>query len=239
MTRSKRRRARRPEARALGYVRASTSKQVLTGAAQQRTIETYAEAQGLELLGVYVDQAKSGTVDFDRRPGWCELMEGLAEHNAGTVIVVNLSRVARELLLSELAERKIERAGAALVDIETAHLGSGNAARYTRDILKANSANERRVISERTTRLLADKRRQGQAWNGTAPYGLRFVDGKAELDEAEQKVLKCLKRWRARGLSVRRCRELLIKHGHKPRGAAWHLTTVARIVKRAADEGDT
>ena len=66
MSRSKRRRARRPELRAVGYVRASTSKQVLTGDAQRRTIETYAAAQGLELLGVYVDQAKSGTLEFDR-----------------------------------------------------------------------------------------------------------------------------------------------------------------------------
>lgn len=234
--RRKRRRARRPADRAVGYVRASTSKQVLTGDAQRRTLERYAADQDLELVRVYEDSATSGSLDFAKRPGWTALIADLSELDAGTVLVVELSRVAREVFLSELAERNLERRGARLVDLATAHLGEGNAARYTRDILKANAANESRVISERTTRLLADLREQGRAWNGTAPYGLRFVDGRAEPDELEQAALKSLKRWRARGLSVRRCHELLIEKGHKPRGAAWHLNTVARIVKRLAGD---
>lgn len=236
--RRKRRRARRPADRAVGYVRASTSKQVLTGDAQRRTLERYAQDEDLELLRVYEDSATSGTLDFAKRPGWTALIADLADLDAGTVLVVELSRVAREIFLSELAERNLDRRGARLVDLATAHLGDGNAAQYTRDILKANSANERRVISERTTRLLADKRQQGEIWNGTAPYGTRFVEGRAVPHEAEQRVLRALKRWRARGLSVRRCRELLIKKGHEPRGATWHLTTVARIVKRAKDGAD-
>lgn len=233
--RRKRRRARRPEHRAVGYVRASTSKQVLTGDAQRRTLEKYAEANDLELLRVYEDSATSGTRDFTRRSGWTSLIADIAELDVGTVLVVSLSRVAREVFLSELAERNLDRRGARLVDLETAHLGEGNAALYTRDILKANSANERRVISERTTRLLADLRDQGKQSNGTAPYGQRFKAGLVVDHPGELAVLRALGRWRARGLSVRRCRELLIEKGHKPRGAGWHLTTVARLCKRLAD----
>ncbi len=238
-SRRRRRRAPRPAQRAVGYARASTSGQVLTIGAQRRKLEAWAEEQGLELLEVYSDQARSGALELERREGWGELLEGLAEHDAGVVLVVTRSRLARSILIAHQAEKELEFHGARLLDLETAHLGTGGAAELTRNILDAVHAEERRLGRERTMRIQADLRKQGKRWTKTPPYGWRWEDQRPVEVPHEQAALAALVRWRRRGLSIRRCRELLEQKGHKPRGAAWHTTTVARIVRRLEADGDT
>lgn len=233
-----RRRKKRPDDRAVAYVRASTSKQTLTPAAQQRVLEAYCEEKGLTLCAVATDEAVSGAVEFERRPGWVFLMQELAKHDAGLVLVVTRSRIARDVYLSSLADRLVDREGARIVDLETAHLGSGTAATMTRDMLNAFAANERRVISDRTKRVLDDLRGQKKKWNSTPRYGYRFENGVEVEVPDEQKALKDLRRWRKRGLSITRCTELLEEKGHQPRGAKWHRTTVSRLAQRVVKEDD-
>lgn len=234
--RRRRKRPQRPDTRAVGYARASTSKQSLTVDAQTRRIQSFAQESGIELCGVFADEAKSGALELDRRAGWCALTEGIASHDAGLVVVVTLSRVARSVYLAAHAERELKILGAKLVDIETAHMGDGHSAQLTRNILHAVDEDERKRIGERTKRLLADLQSQGKAWNGTAPYGLRFVDGEVQEHPEEAKTIKALRRWRKRGISVRRCREMLESKGHPPRGTKWHTTTVARLIRRIEQE---
>ena len=104
--------------------------------------------------------------------------------------------------------------------------------------LNAVAANERQVISDRTKRILRDLKKQGRKSNGTADYGYRFEGDEVVEDEAEQRALKDLRRWRRRGLSITRCQELLEEKGHQPRGAKWHRTTVSRLAQRLAKESD-
>ena len=234
--RRKRKRKARPSERAVGYVRASTSKQALTAGAQTRQLEAWAKAENFELLGVYVDQAKSGTLELEKRPGWCEMMEAIADLDAGTVLVVDLSRVARTLLISQLAKRELEIAGARLVDVATAHLGDGSEAETMRDVSEVFNARERRAVSIRTKRLIADLKAQGKAWNKTPPYGYQWIKGKVALVAAEQRALRAIKRWRSKGHSITACRDQLEKKGYPPRGKAWHRTTVARIIRRLEAE---
>lgn len=233
-----RRRKRRPADRVIGYVRASTSKQTLTPDAQRRALEAYCDEHQLELLHVATDEAVSGALELERRPGWSELLGKVRELDAGTILVVTRSRIARDVYLSALADRLVEVEGAKILDLETAHLGSGTAATLTRDMLNAVAANERQVISDRTKRILRDLKKQGRKSNGTADYGYRFEGDEVVEDEAEQRALKDLRRWRRRGLSITRCQELLEEKGHQPRGAKWHRTTVSRLAQRLAKESD-
>jgi site-specific DNA recombinase len=232
MPRRRRRHATRPADRAVGYVRASTSGQVLTVGAQRRKLEQWAEANGIELLEVYTDRARSGSLELERREGWTALVEGVVEHNAGAVLVVARSRVARSMYLAHQAERELELRGSRIVDLETAHLGEGHGAELTRRILDVFAEDYRRVCSINTKRVHEDLRARGKRWTGRPPYGYRWTDGELKAVELEQKALRQLARWRARGNSIRRCRELLEEKGHPPRGAGWHLTSVARIVRR-------
>ncbi len=226
---------RRPDDRAVAYLRASTTKQELSLDAQRLQLANFATAQGVTILAVY-DEALgvSGTSGLDRRPQLRAAIEGLAEHNAGTLLVAHRDRLARDPLVALTAEREVILAGARIVDIQTAALGDSSYGRFTRRVTDAASQLENDTRKAKTCAALAALRAAGRKSGSVAPYGFRF-EGKIQVEDAtEQLTLKAIKRWRGRGSSVRRCRQLLIDKGHAPRGVSWHLTTVARLCKRVA-----
>lgn len=226
---------RRPADRAVAYLRASTTKQELSLDAQRLQLSNFATLQGLSILAVYEEAlGVSGTSGLDKRPQLRAAIEGLGEHNAGALLVAHRDRLARDPLVALLAEQDVMQAGARIVDIQTAGLGDSSLGRFARSTQDAAAQFENDTRKAKTRAALAALRAAGRKSGSVAPYGYRF-EGKVQVeDETEQRTLKAIKRWRKRGSSVRRCRQLLIDKGHEPRGAAWHLTTVARLCKRVA-----
>jgi hypothetical protein len=87
-------------------------------------------------------------------------------------------------------------------------------------------------ISSPTRQAIAELKRKGLKSNSTPPYGYQFRAGRQIKHPEEQKALRAIGRWRRKGLSITKCVEKLEAEGHKPRGAAWHRTTVSRLVHR-------
>jgi DNA invertase Pin-like site-specific DNA recombinase len=226
---------RRPADRAVAYLRASTTKQELSLDAQRLQLADFAAKEGLIILEVY-DEALgvSGTSGLDKRPRLLEAIDGLTKHNAGTLLISHRDRLARDPLVAATAAVQVRQHGARVVDIRTAGLGETSEGRLARGVADLASEFENDIRKAKTRAALAALRAAGRKSGSIAPYGYRF-HGQTQVEDAgEQRTLKAIKRWRKRGSSVRRCRQLLIDKGHKPRGASWHLTTVARLCKRVS-----
>lgn len=229
--RKRRRRAGLP-AVCVGYVRVSTDQQELSPEAQRSELAAWATAQGSELVGIAEDTC-SGATSIEDRPGLLEALELVREHRAGVLLVVRRDRLARSVLVAALVEHLLEYQGARVVAADGGGEVDGPEGKLLRVMLDAFAELERVRIGQRTRSALQAKRRRGERVSGPPPYGFRHTRaGMLEAEPEEQTAIRSLRRWRGRGLSIRRCVELLGERGHPARGERWHTTTVARLCKR-------
>ena len=88
-------------------------------------------------------------------------------------------------------------------------------------------------MRELTREALAVKRKRGER-TGQVPYGMRLAaDGlHLEPEQAEQAVIGRVRELRAEGQTVRAIVEALNAAGAPARGAAWHATSVRRMLAK-------
>src|SRR3954463_16306524 len=142
--------------RVVAYLRVSTQRQQRSGLgieAQRATIARFAEAEGLTIIGEYVEvETGKGSDALDRRP---QLAAALAAARAAKccVLVSKLDRLSRDVaFVSGLMAQR--------VPFVMAELGR-DADPFMLHLYAALAEKERRLISERTKAALAAKKAQG------------------------------------------------------------------------------
>lgn len=77
------------------------------------------------------------------------------------------------------------------------------------------------------------KAKDGGYAYGAPPFGFRVEDGELVPDEGEQETLDRARELQQRGASIREIAATLNDEGRRTkRGARWHPTTVARVLRR-------
>jgi DNA invertase Pin-like site-specific DNA recombinase len=198
---------------AVGYIRVSTDEQALGPEAQREALQAWCERHGARLCATFEDIGVSGGTPLEKRTGLNVALDALAEHGAGVFLVAKRDRLARDVVVGALVERLAERVGARVVDSFAAY--------------------ERRLIGARTKAALRVKKSRGERV-GAIPYGHRLAkDGQnLEPDPQEQKVVKLVRRLRAKGKSLRYIADTLTRRGFETRtGGYWHVQTVSNIAR--------
>ena len=93
---------------------------------------------------------------------------------------------------------------------------------------------ERAVIRSRTRAALSVIRSQGRQYTRRAPLGFRFDGGQLVEDPEERAMLARVRDMKSRGFSTARVATILNAEGLRCRGGRWHVTTLARALRRAA-----
>jgi DNA invertase Pin-like site-specific DNA recombinase len=219
--------------KAYGYTRVSTDEQAKEGislAAQRAKIKAFAVVKDLELVEIITDEGLSGK-DLNR-PGLQRLLELSKGGGAEAVIVYKLDRLSRRtrdlLFLIEDVFKKGNTRFFSLteqIDTETA-IG-----KFFLTLMGAMAQMERELIAERTKANLAYKKEKGESL-GHIPYGYQRIKGKLVKDEAEQRVIRRIKRHKKQGKSYRKIAEMLNRQGVPTRSkeAKWHDSTVWYVV---------
>ena len=154
-----------PPAEAIGYLRVSTSRQTESGLgieAQTSTIETWSTYKQLRVDWIQ-DEAVSGNTAPDRRPGLSQALDRLEDPNdpAQVLITAKLDRLGRDtrdiLNLAERARTNNWRLVLLDIDIDSSTPAGG----LMLTVMAAIAEFERKVISERTRRALAELKAQG------------------------------------------------------------------------------
>lgn len=86
--------------RGAGYIRVSTADQATRGLSletQEAEIRRYAEAEGIQLAGIYVDKGITARKRLDRREGFLRLMEEVDAERIDVIIVLRLDRWFRNV----------------------------------------------------------------------------------------------------------------------------------------------
>lgn len=218
---------------AVAVLRTSTEDQNLGPEAQRAAIERWAASSGVTVVSWHEDRV-SGAAPVEDRPG---LMAGLADLralSAGLLVAAKRDRIARDVVIAATVERLAQDAGARVVTADGVTIGDTPEGHLMRGLLDLFAAYERAVIRARTKAALAVKRSRGERVSGRAPLGYRFEGRRLAPDSAEGMVLARVHTLRAKGLSLARVAAILNAEGVDCRGGRWHVTTLARALRRVA-----
>jgi len=180
--------------RAIAYRRVSSAEQSAeTGPERQRrSIRAFAQREGLDIVGdVFED--RSGTLPMDERPGLQQALADALRLGAGTLIVEDRSRLARDEYAAFDALRTFRGSGVRVMYADGSNGGDGADAQLVDSIQHAIAASERRriVAKLRAGRTVAaerapDARKQG----GPVPFGYRRTRDGLDLDPQAAEIVR-------------------------------------------------
>ncbi len=219
--------------RAVAYLRVSTERQGRSGLgleAQRDVIARFAEREGLDLAGEFVEvETGKGSDALDRRP---QLAAALAQARRlkCPVIVAKLDRLSRDVhFISGLMSQRIP--------FIVAELGT-DADPFMLHLYAALAEKERKLISERTKAALAAKKAQGVRLGNRTNLAEARAKGvastKASADAFARNVLPVIEQVKATGAtSYNAIAEALNVRGVRTaRGGTWQAATVRKIMLR-------
>lgn len=226
-----RRRATDPT-RAVAYLRTSTSEQTQGLVAQREAIAAWAEREGVEVVAWHEEHV-SGGVPVEQRPALSGALGDLVKHRAGLLVARCRDRFARDVAVAAALDAATARLGARLATADGLN-GDDAGSEALRGLLDVVARMERRLISARTTAVLASKRNRGER-TGSCPYGYTSTpDGRLVADPREVLVIDRVMELRRAGHPPRRVAELLDAEGvtwQRSRSKRLTEQTVSRIVR--------
>jgi site-specific DNA recombinase len=202
--------------RAIGYIRVSTDKQADQGVslgAQRAKIEAYAMLYDLEMVDYVIETGSAKNTD---REGLQDALQALIRGEAEALVVVKLDRLTRSVSdLGRLVEGYFQKH--ALMSVSEQIDTRSAAGRLVLNVLASVSQWEREAIGERTSAAMQHMKSQGQYTGGKPPYGFDLVNGELLENAGEQAVLVLVRKYRARGLSLRKIAQALADKGIRSR----------------------
>jgi len=212
----------------VAYYRVSTQQQGRSGLgldAQRGSVATYLSAVSGDLVGEWTEvETGKGSNALDKRPQLRAALDQCKKLKA-TLLIAKLDRLARNVhFVSGLLEAK--------VDFLAADMPSAD--RTMIQIYSVMAEFEARAISTRTKAALAQAKARGVVLGRAGPLNLRpYLNERREGSRAFAERLRGqFDAYRSRGLSQRQMAEDLNSLGLKaPRGGAWRLAQVQRVVR--------
>ena len=221
----------------IAYVRVSTSKQGKSGLgleAQKEALSRFAEAEGFEIVRVFVEvETGKGSDAIERRP---QLAAALAEarRKRCSIGVAKLERLSRDVhFISGLMTHR--------VPFVVAELGS-DVDPFILHLFAALAEKERALISVRTKAALAAAKARGVTLGNPklsearqAAHKAAAVANEAAADQHAANVLPIIRQIkRAGATTLREIANALNERGvQTARGGQWHATTVSNVLARA------
>jgi len=218
---------------AVAIVRVSTEDQNLGPEAQRAAIAAWAERSGVSVVSWHEDRL-SGATPAEDRPGLFAALGALRQHRAGLLVAAKRDRIARDVVIAATVEQLARDAGARVVTADGVSVEDTPEAALMRTLMDAFAAYERALIRARTKAALRVKRARGERYSRRAPLGFRLEGGRLVEDAAERAILERVRAMRSGGLSLARVASRLNAEGVKCRGGRWHVTSLARALRRAA-----
>lgn len=167
---------------AVAYLRCSGLGQVDgdTWDRQTAAITKYARAHGLTVTpdDWFRDAGVSGTKDAGDRPGLAQLLDRIESNGVRTVLVENSSRLARDLLVSEVILGQLRALGCTVIDCDSGtnlvdDQDDDPTRRLIRQVLGAVSEFDRRVTVLKLRAARERIRRRTGRCEGRKPFGSR------------------------------------------------------------------
>ena len=220
--------------RAIGYVRVSTERQAQEGIsleAQQARIRAWCEANGHELVEVYVDAGISGR-SMKSRVGLQNALDALKKDHV--LVTYSLSRLARSLKDALTISESIAKKKATLTSLSEQIDGTSAAGKMMFQMLCVLAEFESAIISERTITAMQHKKGKSQTYCHQTPYGFEAIEGRLVEVKQEADVVAEIQAARNAGVTLQAIADDLNGRGiPTKKGKQWQPATVHLLLKRS------
>lgn len=224
------------------YLRVSSEDQVERfGLAGQRTaLQQLAVARGYEIVEEVRDEGISGTVEH--RPGLDHLRDLLGRGAVQGVIVYDLSRLARDVVLCLRLLKELQQDLHAVVEFVNFKLDDTPEGEFMATMQAGAFQLERRKLMQRTADGRRAKAHKGIVPGAPYPFGYagdKNVPGGLRVIEHEAKVVRDLFTWAAEGTSLREMvRRLDARAIRTRRGQPFNKATLAKMLRNLTYRGE-
>jgi DNA invertase Pin-like site-specific DNA recombinase len=234
------------QVRWVGHTRVSTEYQVENGAGldiQAAAIKRWVKGRGDRLVSITSDEGVSGTMGaMSLRLGLADALRIIEAGRADGLVVHDIDRIGRDMLIQESVLYDLSRLGARLASVNEAqqdileHAETDPTRKLMRQILFAFAEYERGKIRARLDAGRKRKMERGGFLGGKAPYGWRIEHSELVPDVAEQHAIAVALTLRSLGCPYREIGEYFVACQMRLRGAKkWHPDQVRRILLRAEE----
>jgi len=167
---------------AVAYMRCSGLGQVEgdTFDRQRAAIEKYARTHGMVVADAdwFQDEGVSGTKDMDARPRLAALLDRVESNGVRVVLVENATRLARDLMVSEIILRQLRDAGCRVISCDSGtdlidESDDDPTRRLIRQVLGAVAEFDRRVTVLKLRAARERIRSRSGRCEGRKPFGTR------------------------------------------------------------------
>lgn len=236
------------------YARLSITKEESVSIARQlQSCRRYAEARGWEVVGEFIDDGVSATVNRpEDRKGWAALLRA---DGFDAVVIWKVDRLARRVLDFLHADEMLQKRGAGLVAVEDPIDMTSPQGRAFAVMLAVFGEMEAEAIRARVRAARAQLLKDGRFVGGGIPYGYRSVanpDGPGRVlgkDPERVTWLEAIVRMALRGVTVNSITKWLTDEGAPLPGArkengramntAWNRQTVDQLLRNPILAGMT
>lgn len=218
----------------IGYVRVSSIGQARDGyglPAQEHDLRTWCEREGHQLVTIVSEPAKSGGEGLEGRKGLAEALRRLEAGWGDALLVPDLSRLARAIVLQETILDDYPVVSVAEPDLDS----DDPDRRFFRQIKGAMNEWYRLKLKLQLAGGREAKRRKGGYVCGRPPYGKRARNRELEDDTEQLATLGVMIALRQ---DYRKSFDAIAAELNRraipgPTGGIWHMNTVCRILTRA------
>lgn len=227
--------------RFIGYRRVSTAGQVDRYGlpAQETDLRTYARGGQHRLVRIETDDAKSGTLPAEERPGLVAALKAIRAGEAdGLLVPGDLDRLARELIVQEAILSQVWKAGGVVHTTTRGEVLADDPDDPMRTAIRQFMG----IFAQLDRALIAKRMRNGRkakaeaggyAGYGSPAFGQRSDGAELVTDEREAAVTARMRALRADGMSYQQVADQLNAEGlTSKRGGTWHAMTVSRVLSR-------
>jgi len=231
--------------KAVAYLRVSTEEQAKansngTGfglAVQRDQVVAWAARERRVIVGWHIDAGKSGGAGLEVRVALGQALDALIDKRATELVVPELGRLSRDLMLQEMLLNDIRNAGGRLRSCEAEEDrlcedgGEDDPTRkLVRQIMGAIKEYDRAMIRLRLMRGIQRKKRAGGYTGGTLGYGVEVRDGLVVA--VESPVKDRLMELRGQGLTFEVIAATLNAEGLLRDGGLWIEKSANRAFTR-------
>ena len=218
------------------YLRVSGKGQIdRDGFNRQRDVcSFYANQHDIEIIGEFVEKGVSGTTDAYDREALTALFEAIKANGVRLVLVETPSRIARDLMISEILLGEFRKLGVRVISAECGTELTTQDGDITktliRQVLGAISQWEKSMLVSKLRMARTRIRKSGGRCEGRKPYG---------VNDDEKAIIARIIDLKGSGVKPAAIAGCLNTENIKPRGAkragrdtAWHPVMIYRILER-------
>lgn len=203
---------------------------------QREAIQRFAKGTGYDLVAEYYDAAVSGADPIETRPGFAAMLDQIEGNGVRVVIVEDVSRFARDLLVQEIGLVALARRGVTVLTSTGDDLTNSDdpMKKVMRQVAGAFAEFEKARLVAKLRHARDRKRDKGERVEGRTPAHELYPRAVSEAKRLRRASPKTGERMSFRDISAR-----LARDGHLTKaGKPFTATAVKRMVEGPSPKAD-